>query len=586
MKLYKKLILSIAALGLTTAVFADDWDDYSEETEEPTVTVSGKVEMNARAYVDQRDAKDDRLDVDEWKTDVFPSGKVNVNYSGLSSDVSMTLKFDKNSLANGYYWDILDEFTARAYVGNAQFEAGKMRVVWGKGDKIHVLDNFNANDYTDYIVPDYIDRRISEPMLRAVYSTNNNVKFEAIYTPMMTVDRLGTGVWEPKAAAALQGNVKTLAMAAYAETVNGAEKARIFAAETAALKALMDAGNTEASTEMTKRVTDYIKNQNLDAITAKIMGGASATDAFNAVVGEVYGEKIHELVTNKGLPPATATSLVLASEYSDYVQTTLSNAVTAQNLALTNLSGLSNDSSFLYPDTMQLKYGQAGARMTFTVGGADLGVSYYYGHLKQPSFNAEKFTKAMATYLATGNMAESDKFLAYDRVQIFGLEGAGILFGRLNSRFEAAYNMTDDIAGDDPAVHNNSIGWVAGFDIDLPIHNINFNVQENGKYILGGDDIKKKPYDVDADANDCFTNNKLIVDITDTWNHEKIKLDLKGIWGIERGDLIVMPTLTFVIKDDFNLNLSGMYIWCKDSDSEFDGWERNSFAQIGVKYQF
>lgn len=212
MKLYKKLILSIAALGLTTAVFADDWDDYSEETEEPTVTVSGKVEMNARAYVDQRDAKDDRLDVDEWKTDVFPSGKVNVNYSGLSSDVSMTLKFDKNSLANGYYWDILDEFTARAYVGNAQFEAGKMRVVWGKGDKIHVLDNFNANDYTDYIVPDYIDRRISEPMLRAVYSTNNNVKFEAIWTPMMTADRLGTGVWEPKAtkslAAAIESSVK------------------------------------------------------------------------------------------------------------------------------------------------------------------------------------------------------------------------------------------------------------------------------------------------------------------------------------------------------------------------------------------
>lgn len=522
MKLYKKLILSIAALGLTTAVFADDWDDYSEETEEPTVTVSGKVEMNARAYVDQRDAKDDRLDVDEWKTDVFPSGKVNVNYSGLSSDVSMTLKFDKNSLANGYYWDILDEFTARAYVGNAQFEAGKMRVVWGKGDKIHVLDNFNANDYTDYIVPDYIDRRISEPMFRAVYSTNNNIKFEAIWTPMMTADRLGTGVWEPK-----------------------------------------------ASKNLTTKVTEMMTSQ----IASSMAGG---------------------LVT-----PSTIGALMNASSF---------------------------DPNSLYPDTQTLKYGQAGARMTFTVGGADLGFSYYYGHNKQPSANVKKMFEANAAAvmktaanespLGTTLDATLNQYIAaidlpeleYDTVQIFGFEGAGILFGRLNSRFEVAYNLTEDFKGDDPWVHNNSLGWVAGFDIDLPIHNINFNIQENGKYILNYDKIEDnvfsplagtpyaayaskfsgsyKEYDVDYTGADTPWNNKLIVDITDTWNHEKIKLDLKGIWGIERGDLIVMPTLTFVVKDDFNLNLSGMYIWCKNSDSEFDGWEHNSFAQIGVKYQF
>ena len=93
-------------------------------------------------------------------------------------------------------------------------------------------------------------------------------------------------------------------------------------------------------------------------------------------------------------------------------------------------------------------------------------------------------------------------------------------------------------------------------------------------------------YDVDYDPTGCYTNNKIVVDITDTWNHEKIKLDLKGIWGIERGDVIVMPTLTFNVKDDWNLNLSGMYIWCRSEDSEFDGWQRNSFAQVGVKYQF
>ena len=193
--------------------------------------------------------------------------------------------------------------------------------------------------------------------------------------------------------------------------------------------------------------------------------------------------------------------------------------------------------------------------------------------------------------------------LSYDVIQVFGFEGATVLFGRLNSRWEVAYNLTKDIAGDDPWVHNNSIAWVAGFDVDLPVHNINVNIQNNGKYILNNNKIgdaefspfagtaaasvlnaSYKEYDVDYDPNGIYTNNKLIVNISDTWNHEK--LDLKGIWGIERGDVLVMPNLAFNIKDDFQLNLSGLFIWCKNEDSEFDGWEHNSFAQVGVKYTF
>lgn len=529
MKLSKKIMLSLAAISLTTAVFADDWG-YEEEAEDPTVTIGGKVEMNARAYVDQRDADDDRYDVKDWETAVFPTGKLFFNYSGLSSDVSMTVKLDKTSIYDGYYWDILDEFTARAYVGNAQLEAGKMRVVWGKGDKLHVLDNFNANDYTDYIIPDYIDRRISEPMFRAVYSTNNNIKFEGIWTPMMTVDRLASsGIWQPK-----------------------------------------------ASKKLTETVTNLI----------------------------------------------------------------MTNAVTALSAGdwPTALSCLTFDANSLYPNTQTLEYCQAGARMTFTAGSVDLGFSYYYGHNKQPSANTSSLINGTAAGVmmqkiaaipaatktklgitpavesaANGILARhvnsvSVPELDYDMVQIFGFEGAGVLFGRLNSRFEVAYNLTKDIAGDDPWIHNNSIGWVAGFDIDLPLHNINLNIQNNGKYILNNDKIgdesfrpfdgtalqafsslmnySYEEYDVDYDPTGHYTNNKIVVDITDTWNHEKIKLDLKGIYGIERGDLLIMPTLTFIVKDDFSLNLSGLCIWTKDSDSEFDGWENNSFAQIGVKYQF
>lgn len=571
MKSAKKIFCAVSALTLVSLAYAQDftdefYDDYSSSYEDstPAVTVGGSVELNARAYVEASDYSfvtkknpisgdetteidfEDRPSFGENKVDAFPTARLNFDYVGANSDLSVKLKYDKTSIYEGYYWDILDEFTARAYVGNAQFEAGKMRIVWGKGDKLHVLDNFNANDYLDYIIPDYIDRRIAEPMFRAVYSTNSNIKVEGIYTPMMTADRLAdSGVWQPKA---------------------------------------------------TKTLTNTLEGLVMESVTATNCYGLLAASQFSA--------------------------------------------------------------DKLYPDTHKLKYGQYGGRVTFTAGSVDLGFSYYNGRNKQPSANLEpiinkkaaegmieklnspvlqnvissvapqmglllptlearlnKYNYKFLDYLASESYSTS--LLDYDKMQVFGFEAAAVLFGRLNSRLEVAYNLTEDIAGDDPWVHNNSLGWVAGFDMDLPIHNVNINVQNQGSYILNNHkigtaefqpfkedyDLLKTSmigyvlanallkysygaYDVDYDPTGCYTNNKLVVDITDTWNHEKIKLDLKGIWGIERGDVIVIPTVTFIVKDDWNINLSGMYIWCKDSDSEFDGWQRNSFAQIGVKYQF
>ncbi|MCH5288313.1 MAG: hypothetical protein J1E32_00170, partial [Treponema sp.] len=225
-----------------------------------------------------------------------------------------------------------------------------------------------------------------------------------------------------------------------------------------------------------------------------------------------------------------------------------------------------------YPDTFRLKYSQAGIRSTFTVGQVDLGVSYYYGHNKQVSVNP------------TLLLAKDENALHYDRMQVLGLEAATVLW-RFNTRAEVAYNLTPDTAGDDPWVKNNSIGWVVGFDIDLPLHNINVNLQDQGSYILRNDKITS-PYDTDYDPKDRYTNNKLVLDVTDSWDHEKTKLDVKAIWGIERGDVIVLPKVTRTLLDGFDVSLSGMFIWCKDKNSEFDGWQHNSFVTVGARYQF
>ncbi|MDE6704917.1 MAG: hypothetical protein K2J81_03335 [Treponemataceae bacterium] len=481
-----RTILSVALAGalLAGAAFADDFGfdfgddggfDFGGEGASSggigavlsAISLNGDASLEGRVYVDRRDDGNDRLKVGDFPTAVFPSLKLGIAYSGASTDFSGTIKLDRTSLGDGYYTDILDEFTARVYVnGNLQLEAGKMKVVWGKGDKLHVLDNFNANDYTDYIIPDYIDRRIAEPMFRAVYTTDGGIKFEGIYTPTMTGDRYASsGVWIPG--------------------------------------------------KMTKAV-----------------------------------DKLNAMFKAQGID---------------------------KEISLSDLD---------YPDTFAFKYGQAGIRSTFTLGPVDLGVSYYYGHNKQVSVDLSPIIS---------KQSELPK-LRYDRMQVFGLEAAAVLW-KFNTRAEFAYNLTADTAGDDPWVKNNSIGWVVGFDIDLPLHNVNMNLQNQGSYVLRNDKIddntKKmaattgsKVSDGDYDAKGRYSNNKLVLAVTDSWDHEKTKLDVKAIWGIERGDVIVLPKLTRTLLDGFDVSLSGMFIWCKDEHSEFDGWQHNSFVTVGARYQF
>ena len=252
--------------------------------------------------------------------------------------------------------------------------------------------------------------------------------------------------------------------------------------------------------------------------------------------------------------------------------------------ALTNANALSANPVVIYPNLNTLKYSQYGARATWTLGQVDMGLSYYNGFYKQPSFNAEKLNSFMTSYLANGTVAEEDKFLAYDKKQTFGLEMSSIIW-HFNVRGEFAYNLTDDMDGSDPWVHNNSIAWLGGFDIDLPFWNANLNVQETGSFILNGDECDKNTMDVDYNKKG-YSNNKLVANVTTSFLNDKVVPEVTVMYGIERGDLVVMPKLAFKPDQNLTLTASGMYIHCADEDSEFYSWRENSFVSVGAKYQF
>lgn len=498
MKLKKYTAIAAVLAFWAVASFAQDFDDFGDFGDSSSaggssssVKISGEVKMDSRAYFD---TKADKSGINCGKAEdmelaAFPAAKLNFAYSGSTVDAEIKLKFDKKSVTE-YKWDMLDEAVIRGFfMDNAlTVEGGKMRALWGKGDRLHVIDNFNADDYTDFIVPLYSERRIAVPMLKATYAFPvNNIALEAIWTPTMEADRFGSGRWTPGKMAGLQSKV-------------------------------------------TRQVS---------------------TDLAAAY--------------------AAPTDLTKSEAYLN--QLTLANKLMA-------------DPSGIYPETNSLKYSQAGLRMTGTFGSFDLGASYYYGHYKQPSFNAVKFM-AKDYY----NM------LAYDQKQTFGIEAATI-FWKLNLRGEACYNLTEDTKGDDPWVKNNSIQWLAGFDIDLPINNINVNVQETGTYILNNDKLggpmgAMKPYDVDYDSDDCYTNNRLVVNITDSWQNGKIEPEVTFLWGIERGDFVVMPKLNFKPNQDITFTLSGLLMFARDNNSEFADWSgeengflNNSYVNVGISCKF
>ena len=564
MKFYKNiLLLGVLAVLAGGTALADDFDDFgfddfgsdsssSGSSSSLPIQFSGKLSLDVRDYLMAGDVDG----IGDTQITTTPDAKLGITYDGGKASADLQLKVNEDTIKN-HPIDVIDELTLSAYLGNFTLSAGKMKVVWGKGDKLHVLDNFNADDYSDFIIPDYLDRRISTPMIRGVYAvplnsrTVSNVMIEGVYTPIMPVDRFGSGVWTPSKSAELTSTVKNSATKQLKTVTEAKVNANKLASEIETL-------STTYKTALTSSKTDVA------AVARSSMNSLLTTNAKELIP---YG-------FDPKNPLATAQTAL-----EKYVTAT----ETAYLLALNNSSSLAGG---VYPDTNKFEYGQGGLRVTGTIGQVDLGISYYYGHYKQPSVNGLKMTNYVANYLKTGT--GDDKFLAYDKKQTFGLEFSTILW-KFNLRGEAAYNLTDDVAGDDPWVHNNSIQWLGGFDIDLPFWDANLNVQETGTYILKNDKIEDsifKTADVDY-ASTGYLNNKLVVNFTTSFLNGKLAPEVTALYGFEHKDLVVMPKITIKPASSFKIIGSGLAMWTNDeTESEFGTWHKNSFIQLGAEVSF
>lgn len=229
------------------------------------------------------------------------------------------------------------------------------------------------------------------------------------------------------------------------------------------------------------------------------------------------------------------------------------------------------------PDRTTLDSAQVGVRLTDTFGPLDLGLVYYYGYLKQPLVDRTAFVPIP---VPTGTIT-----LDYDRVHVAGLEAAAAA-GPLNLRGEAAYYATPDTEGNEPGVSNASVRYIAGFDIDIPVNNVNLNAQVLGSGVLSSDQIDANgPVDFEYDGDGVYTSHLIAASLRDTYAGERFTVELGGGWHVETGDFVLRPALTVGFGDVLVMRIGGT-LFEGDADTFLGQYDENDLLEIELVYDY
>lgn len=620
------VLISIALLRALAAQ-ASFFDDGGEVTSDSAETNFSSAETDTNGVMNSASMSKSekilewhgfaKLDARLWvhpdvkRADAIPVFGLTVSHSSPKTELAADLQLNVRTVKD-YPLDILNELTMRAYLGDCVLSAGKLKLVWGKGDMIHVLDVFNANDLTDFTIPAYIDRRIGEPMVHFAYNAPIPLRLELAWAPSMTPDRIAlSGPWVPPQLYRAKQSAHNHLLGAINDSTSAFS---LFFDETKLQQALHD----PISKILKENIPDSITIDMKDIVgklneSALLEGITIGKKSIKKLLENLAKQKITIPTTEiieKFLPPKpdgtpyteaelkaalqgepflTQATAFIAKQIADTAKKAETKFIASLKTADAVIGSFRFDefvkigmNAFL-PDMHNIKYGQYGIRLSGSAGPVDMAGQYYFGHYKTPSIDVDAM---VANALAGKSLADC---VHYDPVHIFGID-LGTAIAMFNLKSEFAYYMTGDFKGTDPAVHNNSIQWVMGFDVDIPLNNINVNIQNLGAWTLGFKKVKENnengKFDMDWNTAEKSTNNKLIVNISDSWLHENLTDSLTCIWGIEHNDFVIIPKLRYRIKDELYVEGTGAYIYAANKKSEFSNWKNNHFVQASLEYRF
>lgn len=458
-KMFKSVVFAVMlllCLSLTAAAF-DGGGFYSEEAEEKTININGEIKPEFRLFADDGDLEENL------------EGDLEFVYPGLEHEFKVLIDYQIGAVEEIDFNEVYYKYYGEQY----NFTVGKNIVIWGKGDKVHVLDNINAQDLSDFINPEYKERQIGEEMIKVDrFFREGSANLEFIYTPDFTPDRFAEDPESPL-------------------------------------------GNW---------VINPFAAQSSDLTLSKIAAATNQSEAD--VISEVKDSTADE------------------------------------------------DNQFAL-------------RFTDSRGGTDYGLSYYQGYLRRPSYDKAAFKNEYESNTFSSALEAAD--LHYDEVDVFGFELARVI-ADINSRLELAYYRTDDTAGDNPTVRNNKIAWVIGGDRDLPISNLNLNLQFTGEKILDDDQIEDnivagKNIDLQYNQNGDYTSNRAILRLEDSYQNEKIIPELIWVYNLQDHDYSLEASVDYELKQDLVFNISHK-IFSGDPDTDFGQFKDNDFSSFSLEYSF
>ncbi len=182
------LFLFITSIPLTAQ---DDFSSFIIDEDLPELKWSGEGSLITRYNSEYNNMLNSNIDI-------YPEINLELDYIGDRSEFHGEIDF--SAYPTLLPEQLIEEAYFQLYFDKFNMELGYIKLIWGKGDRAYTLDNLNAADYTDFINPSYIDRKIAEAMIKINFPLGMQGKVEAVYTPVFTSDIYpDTGDWIPTA---------------------------------------------------------------------------------------------------------------------------------------------------------------------------------------------------------------------------------------------------------------------------------------------------------------------------------------------------------------------------------------------------
>ena len=164
----------------------------------PAAVWSGGVSARVRGFTDTQSPAD-------GAAEAWTRMNLDLRYAGEKTELFIKLLYDGYRGTDQEMRKLVDEAWLRAYLGRVDLEAGLMKVVWGRGDELHVVDVLNPTDYTDFVNNEYLERRPAQLMFRLVGRVGDASNLELVYQPRLTPDTIPReGPWKPYEVRALE----------------------------------------------------------------------------------------------------------------------------------------------------------------------------------------------------------------------------------------------------------------------------------------------------------------------------------------------------------------------------------------------